>query len=761
MGLDIAIAAGLGLGITMLLAGLALRFDWGRILPGRAADWHHAAGARIPRWGGAILALSFICIEICIAWLRPDLRAATPGRNVIVAGSLAMFALGFWDDLRPLGAGWKLLGQVLIAGTVCLCGVGLEIGTMPFVASPIHLGAWGPVLTILWLVSLTNLINLIDGVDGLAGGICVMLMGLVAAVAHQSGNFELLACGMAGALLGFLCYNFPPARIYLGDGGAYFLGFQIGLYSVVNSHRGTVFTALVAPLFVLALPVSDAGLTLARRGLRGLPLFRPDRKHLHHRLMAWAGSSRKVVLLVYGLSLLFLLMGLLAFWSHGESLPVLAGAAVLVLLACAGTFGFSRQWFALHRVVRGSLGMRGQVRYALSLAHWLELEGRRQPSGEQLWSDLVFAADKLGFASLQLTCPDKHRVWRSAAGRMGTARCRYDCRDSRPGNLEFTAPLCPAEPLRQAQAGRCDNCCRQPCGGCLANPRVFETVSELLAEAWNRSMAEVHARQGARPVQARVHPSTARSTNNGVLQIMKKLVTAWFAFCLMVSFSPAETLTPQQIEAGLRTVPPPELPLKTAELIRQAEVPHRADAVTNVVPVALALNPAATPLIVGAVVSRFPENAAVAVSAAAREQPAQVEEITRAALGSAAVRAGDIVAAACAIVPGEYKRIAVAAARIRPQETREILRAVARVRSELHPYLNEEIARSGQTPPSVSTCLSRAELASRQERPPPTRGNLDGQSLGREDERASAKSAGPKPPRGNGHQPGGRNYARP
>ena len=112
-----------------------------------------------------------------------------------------------------------------------------------------------------------------------------MLMALLAYVGHQSGNLELVACGMVGALLGFLWFNFPPARIYMGDGGAYFLGFQIGLFTIVNSQKGTILPALVAPLFVLALPILDTSLAILRRGLRGLPVFRPDRKHIHHRLI--------------------------------------------------------------------------------------------------------------------------------------------------------------------------------------------------------------------------------------------------------------------------------------------------------------------------------------------------------------------------------------------------------------------------------------------------------------------------------------------
>src|ERR1044071_1456388 len=115
-------------------------------------------------------------------------------------------------------------------------------------------------VTVLWLVGMTNLINLIDGVDGLAGGICLMLMTLLAFVGHQTGNLALVSAGMAGALLGFLWFNFPPARIYMGDGGAYLLGFQIGLFTIVGSQKGTILPALVAPLFVLALPIVDTSL---------------------------------------------------------------------------------------------------------------------------------------------------------------------------------------------------------------------------------------------------------------------------------------------------------------------------------------------------------------------------------------------------------------------------------------------------------------------------------------------------------------------
>ena len=483
---DIIIAGGLGLSITLLLIALAQRFD----LPvglRRASDWHHDYRRSLPRLGGVVLVGAFVAIEMWIAAWHPELRAATPGRNVIIGGSLAMFALGFCDDLRPLPARWKLLGQVVIASVVCFSGIGIEVWRIPFAASPVQLGAWSSVLTVLWLVGLTNLINLIDGIDGLAGGIALMLMLLIAAVAHQNGNFELLACGMAGALVGFLCHNFPPARIYLGDGGAYFLGFQVALYSIVNSHKGTIFAALIAPLFVLVFPVTDACLTLARRGLRGLPLFRPDRNHLHHRLLAAGGSYRKVVLMVYGFNLLFLGMGLAVFWSRGEALPILLGAAVFALFLGAGACTFSRRWFAIHHVLRRSLRMRRHVEYALCLARWLELESRRRSGPDEFWPDLVFAADKLGFASLKLTLQDEHRSWRRDDTSAHLVRRQYDCAQGLYGKLELTAPACPLRHSVESESPNCDAQCGPRTGNCAADPRLFDTLSELLAEAWTRS----------------------------------------------------------------------------------------------------------------------------------------------------------------------------------------------------------------------------------------------------------------------------------
>jgi UDP-GlcNAc:undecaprenyl-phosphate GlcNAc-1-phosphate transferase len=453
----------------------------------RGQDPHHTHRQPVPRLGGLALALAFIGVEIFLAVACPEQRAKTPARLVVLLSSLAMFALGFWDDLKPLGAKRKLLGQIAIALTVCAFGIGIQRFKIPFTSAIIELGGWGVFLTVLWLVGMTNLINLIDGVDGLAGGICLMLMGLLAYVGHDSGSYECLVSGMAGALLGFLWFNFPPARVYLGDSGAYFLGFQIGLFSIINSHKGTIFAALVAPLFVLALPILDTALAILRRGLRGLPIFRADRRHLHHHLLQAGLSRRKVVLSFYAVTLIFLAMAIVAYWSRGHLIPVLAGVGTLLLLLCAGKLRFSRSWFAVGRVVGESLSMRQEVQYALALMRWLALEGGRRNSAEELWLDLVFAVQRLGYSSAKLDLADGQRVWAQTDGLPATRSVVQALQGGRLGTLELKASICETGDVAVDGTQPCE----APYLPCAVDERVFEIVSELVAEGWIEAVSKL------------------------------------------------------------------------------------------------------------------------------------------------------------------------------------------------------------------------------------------------------------------------------
>jgi UDP-GlcNAc:undecaprenyl-phosphate/decaprenyl-phosphate GlcNAc-1-phosphate transferase len=440
----------------------------------RSVELHHTHKALVPRFGGVALVAAFALVALAVAVMIPTGLTPTRTRWTIVLGAVGMFGLGFCDDLRKLGAKVKLLGQIAIAVAVYFGGVQIEVLKNPLTNTSYALGALGFCATVFWLVALTNLVNLIDGIDGLAAGIGFMLMCLLANVGLDAGfSFStMLAVGVAGALLGFLYYNYPPARIYMGDGGAYFLGFLIAEMSIVNSHKGSVAAALIAPVFALALPILDVSLAILRRGLKGLPVFRPDRKHIHHRLLDLGLSRERAVLVLYAISVCCLFVAFGVFWLQGRLLPLLCGCLFLVFLVAARAFGFVKDWTPFSTRADKSLSWRRETRYALTLSQWLEMEAERRECVFELWQDYQFVAKKLGFSEVRLRLADGVQVWRSAGGEAGLGDLHRTRQELGGGSfLEFAAydSVLPA--------------------------RLFELLSDLAAETWQKSARrwqEVH-----------------------------------------------------------------------------------------------------------------------------------------------------------------------------------------------------------------------------------------------------------------------------
>jgi UDP-GlcNAc:undecaprenyl-phosphate GlcNAc-1-phosphate transferase len=379
-----------------------------KIVATRGPEFHHTHKAPIPRLGGVALVSAFVVVVSAI-YLGGSISAANGATlAVILFSSLAMFALGLWDDIRQLSAKFKFAAQIAIASSIYFSNIRIELFKDPLTDSNFHLGVAGYFATVLWLVTLTNLINLIDGIDGLAGGICLMLMLLMANLG-MSDNLSysaLLSIGVAGALLGFLKFNYPPAKIYMGDGGAYFLGFLIGILSIVNSNKGDVAAALIAPAFALALPIVDVSLAVLRRGLRGLPLFRPDQKHIHHHLITLGISRERTLLNLYTVSLLCLFLALGLFCLQGRLLPLYTGLLFLVLLVAGHLSGFTKNWSRIPSQLGQLLSLRKDTRYALTLDRWLVLAAERDGSLETLWEDYRFVVKKLGFSKVTVTLPD-------------------------------------------------------------------------------------------------------------------------------------------------------------------------------------------------------------------------------------------------------------------------------------------------------------------------------------------------------------------
>ncbi|TAL05963.1 MAG: undecaprenyl/decaprenyl-phosphate alpha-N-acetylglucosaminyl 1-phosphate transferase [Verrucomicrobia bacterium] len=473
----------------------------------RPHDLHHGHTQAIPRIGGIALAAGFLAAALVATLVFPEELFLNSAAWSIGIGSLCMFALGLWDDLSPLGARRKLLGQVLISAAVCVSGLTVERIHVPLMGGDLELGFFGSFsLTVLWLVALTNLINLIDGVDGLAGGIALMLMLLLSYVGYGQG-VHLLCVGMAGALIGFLRYNFPPARIYMGDGGAYMLGFLVGVTTIVSSQKGTVIAALVAPLFVLALPILDTALAIVRRGLQGLPVFRPDRRHIHHRVLGMGWSRRRTVLSIYCFCLVFMVLGFVIFWSRGQWLPIATGVGALVILITAGKLSFSREWFAVGRIIGNSLQMRGEIQYALAQIRWLELEGRRCESVEELWTDLTFIARKLGFKAARLQLEDGERLWQTDCQCRHLQSATHKLQQGRLGTLELRACLRASTEADGAKLPT-EVVCAAP-GPVVADAEVFEILSEIVAEGWMKAARAWIKERGLADVALRFDPESS------------------------------------------------------------------------------------------------------------------------------------------------------------------------------------------------------------------------------------------------------------
>jgi len=198
--------------------------------------------------------------------------------------------------------------------------------TNPFTHSAVELGWLALPVTMVWLVAISNAFNLIDGLDGLAAGVgfFATLALFLMAILTFNPFVAAISATMAGALLGFLPFNFAPARIYLGDSGSLTLGLILAALSVQSAQKGPVLITVAIPLMIFGLPLLDAGVTTARRFLSGHPLFHRDEEHLHHRLLKIGLNKRAAILVLYGMTGLFALASLLLLNYQSAAAPLVA-----------------------------------------------------------------------------------------------------------------------------------------------------------------------------------------------------------------------------------------------------------------------------------------------------------------------------------------------------------------------------------------------------------------------------------------------------
>lgn len=366
----------------------------------------HVHRASIPRLGGIAIALALyaplIALFVVDSVVAEGFRSASRLVLGLLIGATALCAVGVVDDTRGLRALHKLAAQVAAAVVAFAFGFRIDAIQLP-VAGELSMGIFALPVTVIWIVGITNAVNLIDGLDGLAAGVVFFAAVTNFVVAYLSGSIfvAVLMAAMMGSLVGFLFYNFNPARIFMGDSGSYLLGFVLASASLAGSMQKTsTAVSLLVPVIALGVPIFDTLFSMVRRILERRPVFSPDRGHIHHRLLDLGVTHRRAVMLLYGVSVVLTVaaigVSLGRSWEVGVAL-LAATAVMLGLVRSVGYFEYvllrsrqkSRFYDAHTEHLRRALP--GLVQ-ALS-------EAEDEPA---IWSELTTVLDKAGFGYFEV-----------------------------------------------------------------------------------------------------------------------------------------------------------------------------------------------------------------------------------------------------------------------------------------------------------------------------------------------------------------------
>jgi UDP-GlcNAc:undecaprenyl-phosphate GlcNAc-1-phosphate transferase len=435
-----------------------LAHGWGIVdRPTSTRKIHQGA---IPRLGG--LAILAACAGSCAVlsstgWAGAQALQQNLPRLLSLATALGLvFLIGLADDVLNLKPRAKLAGQTLAALAACASGVLLHhAGAYP-------LPLWAAVaVSTLWLVGCMNALNLIDGLDGLAAGagLFASLALLLIAIAHRCFALELATVALIGATLGFLCYNFNPASIFLGDCGSLTIGFALGCFGVVSADHAPTLPGMLAPLFALALPFAEVAVTIARRALRGDPVFGADRRHIHHRLLDLGLRPRAVALLLYAACGLAALSSVALSFARGPYATWIAAVSGLLVWLAITRLGYAELGFVgrvVHpRIFHAAIRAQAQVQ---RLKETLERAG----TVEECWLALVEAAARCGFAGVSIQFGQHlffqrfedrgHDAWQVLVPLPGGALVRLELDHGAPPQPMLLQPL--ADLLREALAAK-------------------------------------------------------------------------------------------------------------------------------------------------------------------------------------------------------------------------------------------------------------------------------------------------------------------
>jgi len=305
----------------------------------------------VPTLGGVAIAIA-IAISLGLGALMgiewyPLLAAAAWPFAALLIGTLTIAIAGIWDDVRGLSAAQKLLFELIAALIALGGGFHFSAVTNPFSNSAWNLAWLGDVATVAWILLATNAVNLIDGLDGLATGVALIaaLTLMVCSAAFQRPDAVVAFAVLAGALAGFLPYNFNPASIFLGDSGRLLIGYLLSVMSIHSLQKGTATVVIVVPMLALGLPILETSVTVLRRlVVSGVAsVFRADRDHIHHRLVGYGFTQRHAVIILYAAGVVLGGLAYLAVTTRGTFDAVIVALVAIAMLLAVRLLGYTRR----------------------------------------------------------------------------------------------------------------------------------------------------------------------------------------------------------------------------------------------------------------------------------------------------------------------------------------------------------------------------------------------------------------------------------
>lgn len=355
----------------------------------------------IPRSGGMAIALAFsLSIIACVLLMTEvsDLLIWNQQRAFGVLGGVVIFTVGFFDDFKRLGPRIKFLAQILAASLTYYGGVRIEAFSVGGMGFQFGILSWA--ITVFWFLLLINAVNLIDGLDGLAAGVTFFTSTVMVILTVVQGNYlaALEFAALAGALLGFLRYNFNPASVFLGDGGSYFIGYTIAVLSIMGSIKSQVGVTLLIPLLALGVPIFDTLLSPVRRWIIGQELFRPDKGHIHHRLVAMGLSSRRAVLILYGVSCVLCVLAIFMINLRNEMISLILIVLTATAFIIVRKMGYL-EYLATDKIFGWLQDLSEEIGFSRDRRSFLSLQIEIDHAGsmEELWSGICRALEMMRF----------------------------------------------------------------------------------------------------------------------------------------------------------------------------------------------------------------------------------------------------------------------------------------------------------------------------------------------------------------------------